>query len=96
MSQDRALNTDVNAKGIERAALADAMLSAAGLDVLGALRTGIVCVLPDGTVSAVNDAAAEALAELATQTQVIFLTHHTHLLPIIERTIGRPVNVVRL
>ena len=67
MSQDRALNTDVNAKGIERAALADAMLSAAGLDVLGALRTGIVCVLPDGTVSAVNDAAAEALAAVETR-----------------------------
>ncbi|HEX6048741.1 MAG TPA: ATP-binding protein [Gemmatimonadaceae bacterium] len=37
------------------------MLSAAGLDILGALRTGIVSVLPDGTVSAVNDAAADAL-----------------------------------
>jgi signal transduction histidine kinase len=63
MSQERALNTpDVTAKGTERSAQADAMLSAAGLDVLGALRTGVVCVLPDGTVSAVNDAAAEALA----------------------------------
>jgi PAS domain-containing protein len=63
MQQDRALNTsDVNAKGIDRSAQAEAMLSAAGLDVLGALRTGIVCVLPDGTVSAVNDAAADALA----------------------------------
>ena len=57
------MNTfDVNAKAIDRAAQADAILSAAGLDVLAALRTGIVCVLPDGTVSAVNDAAAEALA----------------------------------
>jgi signal transduction histidine kinase len=52
----------VKATGTDRAAQSDAMLSAAGLDVLGALRTGIVCVLPDGTVSAVNDAAAEALA----------------------------------
>jgi signal transduction histidine kinase len=56
------LNTsDVNTKGIDRSAQADAMLSSAGLDVLAALRTGIVCVLPDGTISAVNDAAAEAL-----------------------------------
>lgn len=56
------MNTaDVKTKGTDRAAQADAMLSAAGLDVLSALRTGIVCVLPDGTVSAVNDAAAEAL-----------------------------------
>jgi chromosome segregation protein len=38
----------------------------------------------------------EALAELATQTQVIFLTHHRHLLPIVEATIGGPVNVVSL
>jgi len=57
------LNTPhVKSKGIERGPQTDALLSAAGLDVLGALRTGIVCVLPDGTVSAVNDAAAEALA----------------------------------
>src|SRR5215204_2334263 len=64
MQQERrALNTvDVKAKGTERSAQTDAMLSANGLDVLGALRTGIVCVLPDGTISAVNDAAAEALA----------------------------------
>ena len=58
----RALTTpDVKTKGIDRAAQTEALLSAAGLDVLGALHTGIVCVLPDGTVSAVNDAAAEAL-----------------------------------
>ena len=63
MQQERrALNTtDVKAKGVERSAQTDALLSAAGLDVLGALRTGIVCVLPDGTISAVNDAAADAL-----------------------------------
>ena len=56
------MNTpDVKTKGSDRATQTDALLSAAGLDVLGALRTGIVCVLPDGTVSAMNDAAAEAL-----------------------------------
>lgn len=38
----------------------------------------------------------QSLAELATQTQVIFLTHHEHLLPLIERVIGPPLNVVRL
>ena len=60
------MNTsDVKAKGIDRAAQAERMLSAAGLDVLGALRTGIVCVLPDGTISAVNDAAADALGRLS-------------------------------
>src|SRR4051794_19903579 len=64
MEQERrALKTpDVKTKGTDRPAQSDALLSANGLDVLGALRTGIVCVLPDGTVSAVNDAAAEALA----------------------------------
>ena len=56
------MNTsDVKSKGIDRTAHADAILAAAGLDILGALRTGIVCVLPDGRVSAVNDAAADAL-----------------------------------
>jgi signal transduction histidine kinase len=53
---------DVKSKGTDRPAQTEALLSANGLDVLGALRTGIVCVLPDGTISAVNDAAAEALA----------------------------------
>jgi hypothetical protein len=64
MEQERrALKTpDVKTKGTDRSAQTDALLSANGLDVLGALRTGIVCVLPDGTISAVNDAAAEALA----------------------------------
>jgi len=52
---------EVKTKGIDRAAQTEALLSASGLDVLGALRTGIVCVLPDGTVAAVNEAAAEAL-----------------------------------
>ena len=52
---------DVTTKGTDRAAPTDALLSAAGLDVLGALRTGIVCVLPDGSISAVNETAAEAL-----------------------------------
>ena len=66
MQQERrALNSiDVKAKGIERSAQTDALLSAVGLDVLGALRTGIVCVLPDNTISAVNDAAADALGLL--------------------------------
>ncbi len=52
---------EVKTKRTDRAAQNEALLSAAGLDVLGALRTGIVCVLPDGTVSAVNEAAAAAL-----------------------------------
>jgi uncharacterized protein YhaN len=38
----------------------------------------------------------QALAELATHTQVIFLTHHEHLLPIVEAALGKPINVVRL
>jgi len=58
----RALNRpEVKTKGIDRAAQNEALLSAAGIDVLGALGTGIVCVLPDGTVSTVNEVAAEAL-----------------------------------
>ena len=46
---------------MDRAAHNEALLAAAGIDVLGALGTGIVCVLPDGTVSAINEAAADTL-----------------------------------
>ena len=62
------MNTpEVKSKGIDRAAQNEALFSAAGLDVLAALGTGIVCVLPDGTVSAVNEAAAEALGTDSTR-----------------------------
>ena len=69
MEQERRpLNTpDVKTKGMQRAPQNEAPLSAAGLEVLGVLRTGIVCVLPDGTVSAMNDAAADALGAHARQ-----------------------------
>ena len=64
----RALNTaDVKTKGTDRAAQAEATQSAAGLDILCALRTGIVCVHPDGTIAAVNDAAADALCAAGTR-----------------------------
>jgi signal transduction histidine kinase len=77
----RALNTpDVKTKGIDRSAQNEALLSAAGLDVLGVLRTGIVCVLPDGTVSAMNDAAAEALGLDARQVGCDFFTTFPALL----------------
>jgi PAS domain-containing protein len=56
----------VKTKGTDRATQTDGLLSAAGLDILGALRTGIVCVLADGTISAINDAAAEALSVTTT------------------------------
>src|SRR4051812_19425094 len=59
----RSVNTpQVKSKESDRPAQNEALLSATGLDVLSALRTGIVCVLADGTVSAMNAAAAEALA----------------------------------
>jgi uncharacterized protein YhaN len=38
----------------------------------------------------------QALAELATQTQVIYLTHHDHLAEVVERAIGRPLHILRL
>jgi chromosome segregation protein len=37
-----------------------------------------------------------ALKELSARTQVIFLTHHEHLLPIVQHVLGAGVNVVRL
>ena len=60
---------DVNSKGTERAAPPEMALTATGLEILGALRTGIVCVLPDWTITAINGAAADALA--STEASVI-------------------------
>lgn len=38
----------------------------------------------------------EALGELSRKTQVLFLTHHDHLLPSVREVFGATVNVVRL
>ena len=38
----------------------------------------------------------EALGELSRKTQVLFLTHHDHLLPLVHEVFGATVNVVRL
>jgi uncharacterized protein YhaN len=43
-----------------------------------------------------SEAGLAALGELSRSTQVIFLTHHSHLLPRIERVFGSGVNIVRL
>jgi hypothetical protein len=36
------------------------------------------------------------LGELAKQTQVIFLTHHDHLLPLAREVLGDQLNVISL
>jgi uncharacterized protein YhaN len=41
-------------------------------------------------------AAIEALGDLSTKTQVVFLTHHEHLLPLVREVLGSGVNVVEL
>lgn len=41
-------------------------------------------------------AAIEALGDLSTKTQVVFLTHHEHLLPLVRDVLGSGVNVVEL
>ncbi len=41
-------------------------------------------------------AAVEALGELSRKTQVVFLTHHEHLLPLVRDVLGSDVNVVQL
>ena len=38
----------------------------------------------------------EVLGRLATKTQILFFTHHRHLVDIAERTLGKTVNVVSL
>ncbi|MGU7776319.1 AAA family ATPase [Burkholderia sp. MR1-5-21] len=41
-------------------------------------------------------AGLEALRDLSTRTQVLFLTHHDHLLPMVKDVFGEQVNVVAL
>ncbi len=41
-------------------------------------------------------AGLEALGELSRKTQVIFLTHHDHLLPVVQQVFGTKVNMVNL
>lgn len=43
-----------------------------------------------------STAGLEALRELSKETQVIFLSHHDHLLPSVRQVFGSSVNVVRL
>ncbi|KHJ63590.1 ATP-binding protein, partial [Burkholderia glumae] len=43
-----------------------------------------------------SKAGLAALRELSTRTQVLFLTHHAHLLPLVEEVFGAQVNVVEL
>jgi uncharacterized protein YhaN len=43
-----------------------------------------------------SKAGLEALGELSRKTQVIFLTHHDHLLPAVHDVFGERVNVVTL
>ena len=41
-------------------------------------------------------AGLEALRELSQRTQVIFLTHHSHLVPLVQRVFESGVNAVEL
>ncbi len=41
-------------------------------------------------------AGLHALGELSRKTQVLFLTHHTHMLPMVTEVFGAGVNIVRL
>ena len=41
-------------------------------------------------------AGLEALSNLARKTQVIFLSHHEHMIPMIREVFGKEVNVVHL
>ena len=41
-------------------------------------------------------AGLEALAQLSQRTQVVFLSHHDHLVPAVQQVFGAQVNVIRL
>jgi uncharacterized protein YhaN len=43
-----------------------------------------------------SEAGLEALKGLSEQIQIIFLTHHAHLVPSVQRVFGKQTNIVRL
>lgn len=43
-----------------------------------------------------STAGLQALRDLSTKTQVLFLSHHDHLLPRVQQVFGAGVNVVQL
>ncbi|SFH58226.1 Uncharacterized protein YhaN [Nitrosospira sp. Nsp14] len=43
-----------------------------------------------------SEAGLEALQALSEQTQVIFLTHHAHLVPSVQRVFGKRASIIRL
>ncbi|RQS63413.1 chromosome segregation protein SMC [Burkholderia sp. Bp8963] len=74
-------------------------LRIAALELQLANRTALPFVADDLFIN-FDDARAkaglEALRDLSTRTQVLFLTHHDHLLPLVKEVFGEPVNVVAL
>lgn len=43
-----------------------------------------------------SKAGFEALVSLSEKTQIIFLSHHDHLVPVVQEVFGRQVNIIRL
>ena len=74
-------------------------LRIAALELQLASRTALPFVADDLFIN-FDDARAkaglEALRDLSTRTQVLFLTHHDHLLPLVRDVFGAQVNVVAL
>ncbi|MBY4697312.1 AAA family ATPase [Burkholderia latens] len=74
-------------------------LRIAALELQLASRSGLPFVADDLFIN-FDDARAkaglEALRDLSTRTQVLFLTHHDHLLPLVHDVFGARVNVVAL
>ena len=74
-------------------------LRIAALELQVASRTAMPFIADDLFINFDDERARagfEALKELSTKTQVLFLTHHQHLVPIIRNVCGEAVNVVEL
>lgn len=74
-------------------------LRIAALEMQVASRTAMPFVADDLFINFDDERARAgfaALKELSTKTQVLFLTHHAHLVPIIREVCGDAVNVVEL
>ena len=82
--------TDREAARVIRKLLASAVANAVSNDELDA--DDLFVNFDDGR----TEAGLEVLRELSTRTQVLFLTHHEHLLPLAQRLFGASLNVVRM
>ncbi|MGU7782294.1 AAA family ATPase [Burkholderia sp. PU8-34] len=101
LSARRAKGTSVDVTGMSEGTRDQLFLALriAALELQLANRMALPFVADDLFINfddARSRAGLEALRDLSTRTQVLFLTHHDHLLPMVKDVFGEQVNVVAL